>query len=104
MDRQVRVTVPGARLFRIDRTWCMWDNSTMTITADSKKRIVLPTAKPGDVFDVHRQGRGQFLLVRLARPEPRARMNQTQCLRAISASPLHPKMRWEMLRALTREP
>ncbi|MBI4024714.1 MAG: hypothetical protein HY360_07005 [Verrucomicrobia bacterium] len=76
----------------------------MTTTADSKKRIVLSTAKPGDVFDVHRQGSGQFLLVRLARPEPGARMNRTQCLRAISAAPLHPKMGWEMLKALTREP
>ena len=76
----------------------------MTTTADSKKRIVLPTARPGDVFDVQRQGEGHFMLVRLARPEPKARLTRTQCLRAIGAAPLHPKMDWETLRELTREP
>ena len=76
----------------------------MTTTADSKKRIVLPTARPGDVFDVQRQGEGQFVIVRLARPEPRARLTKAQCLRAISAAPLHPTMDWETLKGLTREP
>lgn len=28
----------------------VWDNPTMTLTADSKKRVVLPGAAPGDVF------------------------------------------------------
>jgi len=76
----------------------------MTTTADSKKRIVLPTAKPGDVFDVQRQGEGHFMLVRLARPEPQARLTQAQCLRAIAAAPLLPRMDWQTLRKLTREP
>lgn len=76
----------------------------MTTTADSKKRVVLPTASPGDVFDVQRFGDGQFMLVRLARPEPRARLTRAQCLRAIRAAPLLPKMDWEALRGMTREP
>lgn len=82
----------------------MWDNPTMTTTADSKKRIVLPAAKPGDVFDVQSERDGQFVLVRLERPKPKAQMNRTQCLRAIAAAPLHPKMDWESLKALTQEP
>jgi hypothetical protein len=76
----------------------------MITTADSKKRVVLPAAKAGDVFDIQRQGEGQFVLVQLTRPEPEARMTRVQCLRAIDASPLHPKMDWATLRKLTREP
>ena len=76
----------------------------MTTRADSKKRIVLPAAKPGDVFDIQSDGDGRFTLVRLARPEPKARLNRTQCLRAIAAAPLHPTMDWATLRGLTREP
>jgi len=76
----------------------------MTTRADSKKRIVLPAAKPGDVFDVQRQGEGQFLLVRLAPPESKVRKTRAQCLRAIAAAPLSPRMDWRELRAMTREP
>ena len=76
----------------------------MTTKADSKKRIVLPTARPGDVFDVQRVGEGQFMLVRLACPEPNPRLTRAQCLHAIGAAPLHPKMDWETLKELTREP
>jgi len=76
----------------------------MTTTADNKKRIVLPAARPGDVFDVQRHGEGQFMLVRLERPNPKARLTHAQCLRAIGAAPLRLKMDWKTLRKLTREP
>jgi hypothetical protein len=46
----------------------------MTTKADSKKRVVLPRAKPGEIYDVQQQGEGRYLLVRLERPEPRPRM------------------------------
>jgi hypothetical protein len=35
----------------------MWDHPTMTITADSKKRVVLPDAHPGDVCDLSKGSR-----------------------------------------------
>ena len=76
----------------------------MTTTADSKKRVVLPTARPGDVFDIQRFGESQFMLVRLERPEPKARLTRAQCLRAIAGAPLHPKMDWNTLKGMTREP
>ena len=76
----------------------------MTTTADSKKRVVLPTASPGDIFDIQRQSEGRFVLVRLARPEPEARLTRAQCQQAIGAAPLRPKMDWAALRKLTREP
>jgi len=76
----------------------------MTTKADSKKRVVLPAANPGDVFDIQDHGDGRFTLVRLVRPVPGARLTRTQCLKAIAAAPLRPKMDWETLRRLTREP
>lgn len=76
----------------------------MTTKADSKKRVVLPAASPGDVFDVQRRGEGQFLLVRLTPQEPKARMSRARCLRAIASAPLRPRMDWATLKDLTREP
>lgn len=76
----------------------------MTAKADSKRRVVLPSAKPGDIFDVQQHGKDGFMLVRLARPEKKPRLSRTQCLRAIGSAPLRPRMNWEALRKLTREP
>jgi hypothetical protein len=75
----------------------------MTTRADSKKRIVLSAACPGDIFDIQDHGGGRFTLVRLALPEPKHRMTRAQCLKSIVAAPLHPKMDWVTLRKLTRE-
>jgi hypothetical protein len=42
------------------------DNPTMTITADAKKRVVLPHVRPGDCFQVEEDGAE----IRLTRLEP----------------------------------
>jgi hypothetical protein len=76
----------------------------MTVKTDAKRRIVLPDAKPGDVYDVQKQREGQYLLVRLERPEPRVRLSKEECLRAMAAAPLRPSMSWEELASVTREP
>ena len=73
-------------------------------TADAKRRVVLPAAKPGDVFDIQSQGEGRLLLVRLERPQPGPAMSLDRCLEAIAAAPLRPKMTWDSLKATTREP
>ena len=73
-------------------------------TADAKRRVVLPAAKPGDVFDIQSQGDGCLLLVRLERPKPEPGMSMERCLAAIASAPLRPKMIWDSLNALTREP
>lgn len=73
-------------------------------TADNKKRVVIPIARPGDIFDVQQQSEGRLLLVRLVNPRPKSRMSKAESLRAISSSPLRPKLRWNELRRLTREP
>jgi hypothetical protein len=75
-----------------------------TSRADAKKRVVLSPARPGDVFDVQRQGEDRILLVRLARPAPGPRMTRDRCLKAIAAAPLRMNTTWESLKANTREP
>lgn len=79
----------------------------MTITADSKKRVVVPGAKPGDVFICERQSENHFLLVRLSvppPPPPAKKMTRAQVRRAIKTSRMKFDMTWEELRELTREP
>jgi hypothetical protein len=77
----------------------------MTIaTADAKRRIVLPGAKAGDIFDIQKHGEGQFTLVRLQRLEPPVRKSREDVLRAIAEDPLRPTMSWYDLRQITREP
>ena len=82
----------------------MWDNPTMSaFKVDTKKRIVLPGGRPGDVFDIQRQAEGRFLLVRLEKPK-RIRMSKKACIEAMSRAPLRMTMPWAKLRELTREP
>jgi hypothetical protein len=40
----------------------------------------------------------------MERPEPMVHMSRQECLRAIDTSPLHPRISWDQLRRLTREP
>ena len=71
---------------------------------DAKQRVILPAASPGDVFDIQSQGEGRLLLVRLEPPKPGPGMSLNRCLEAIAAAPLRPKMTWDSLKAMTREP
>jgi hypothetical protein len=75
-----------------------------TSKLDSKRRVVLPTGRPGDIFDIQQQAEGRFLLIRLEKPELSSRMSKEECLAAMSHSPLRPRMSWDELRKLTREP
>jgi hypothetical protein len=75
----------------------------MTLTADSKKRVVLPGAVPGDVFVCERKG-PEFVLRRIHREAPRKKLTKAQALKAIRNWKSVPKIRWEELRKMTREP
>ena len=44
--------------------------AAMTVTADEKKRVILPSARPGDTFDVQLTGEGKVVLTRLERAQP----------------------------------
>jgi hypothetical protein len=83
----------------------MWDIPTMSAyKVDTKKRILLPGGRPGDVFDIQQQAEGRFLLIRLEKPERREQMNKKACFAAMRKAPLRITMTWEKLRELTREP
>ena len=47
----------GPRRRKVDRAWRGWDNPTMIVTLDAKRRLTVPTglapASPGDYFDAH---------------------------------------------------
>lgn len=82
----------------------MWDNPTMsTARVDSKKRVLLPNSKPGEVYDIQQQDDGRVVLVRLEAPKPAPRMSRKACLEAMNESPLTPTLSWEQLRGITRE-
>ena len=100
-----RVSFGECSAIAIDDHGKEWDHPTMKIArADTKKRVVIPGAEPGDVFDVQRDGEERYVLVRLHRPAARPRMSRQDCLDAISRSSLSPTLPWEALRRLTREP
>jgi len=50
---------------RLEMGVSVWDIPTMTVIADSKKRVTLRTAKPGDRFDVQVSGDGKLVLTPL---------------------------------------
>jgi len=74
-----------------------------TSTVDAKKRIVLPSGKPGEVYDLQRQDDSHWLLVRLERPEHSEHVSRKDCLAAMRRAPLRPRMDWKKLRRLTRD-
>lgn len=75
-----------------------------TVRADAKKRVVLPGAAFGDVFDVERHGDGRYVLVRLHRPDSVPKKSREASLKAMSEMPVRMTLSWEELRQITREP
>lgn len=69
--------------------------------ADEKRRVTLPEAKPGDLFEIRCPGNGDFILVR--RP-PQPQMSRAERLEAMARTPFKMRMSWAELRRLTREP
>ena len=74
-----------------------------TIIADQKKRVVLPNARPGDVFAVNQEPPGRWILVRLLPERPKRRPQAGQVAKALRESPLRPTLSWNELRRATRE-
>jgi hypothetical protein len=74
----------------------------MTLTADSKRRVVLPGAAPGDVFACKRK-RPELVLRRVHRAAPEKKRTKAEVLKAIRNWKSVPKIRWEELRKITRD-
>ncbi|MDX2109309.1 MAG: hypothetical protein SFY80_03610 [Verrucomicrobiota bacterium] len=75
----------------------------MIATVDSKKRLVISEAQPGDIYDIQYNKEGQFTLQLLELPKPVLQLTSEQCQQDIAAAPLKPKMNWTTLKQLTRE-
>lgn len=77
----------------------------MTLTTDSKKRLILPGTAPGDVFAFESKG-DEIVLRRVYRqPAPvRKKPTKAQALKAVRSLKFKPAMSWAQLRSLTREP
>jgi hypothetical protein len=67
------------------------DNPTVTLTADAKKRVVIPGAAPGDVFAFEETTQG-LLLKRIYRKPRQKKITKKQALKAIRS--------WTSLRGL----
>lgn len=70
---------------------------------DAKRRLVLPGARPGEAYAIKAAAPGHYELSKVlpaARPKPTAK--QVDAL--LESAALTPKMSWEELRQLTREP
>ena len=88
-----------------DRDRGGWDTPTYGYGASGfKKRVVIPGAAPGDVFDVQPEGDERYVLVRLHRPNPAPKKSVEECLEAMDRNPLRMTLSWEELRQITREP
>ncbi len=74
-----------------------------TVTADQKRRVPLPGAQPGDVFDVQKSPDGRYILEKLVRQAGTRPHSAIEVLAAMEANPLDPSLRWEELRQQTRE-
>jgi hypothetical protein len=87
-----------------DKSLRMWEYPTMKIAiVDAKKRLVLPGALPGEAYTIHEAAPGQYELAKVI-PAPRVKPTARQLDVLLKIAPLTPKMSWEELRSLTREP
>ena len=75
-----------------------------TVTADQKRRVPLPGAQPGDVFDIQKTTEGKYILEKLVRQVGARPHSAAEVLAAMEANPLAPRLRWEELSQQTREP
>jgi hypothetical protein len=73
----------------------------MKLTVDDQKRVTLPDAHPGDVFEALPQAEGSLLLKRV---EPVKRPTREQVEKALNNWSAKTDMTWEELRRMTREP
>lgn len=73
-------------------------------SVDSKRRLVLTGAQPGEAYAVRQTEVGHYELSKVI-PAPRKKKPSPQQLdNLLATSGLTPKLDWEELRELTREP
>ena len=72
-------------------------------TIDTKRRLVLPGASPGERYAVQESSPGRYELAKVI-PAPKPRPSPEELDALLVSAALTPKMSWEELRTHTREP
>ncbi|MGJ3244108.1 MAG: hypothetical protein ACFE0O_14280 [Opitutales bacterium] len=72
-------------------------------TVDAKRRLVLSGAQPGEAYAVRETAEGHYELAKVI-PAPKPRPTPEELDALLESAALTPKMSWEELRSLTREP
>lgn len=70
---------------------------------DSKRRLILPGAEPGESYAVRQTANGHYELAKVI-PSPKAKTSSEELDALLVTAALTPRTSWEALRALTREP
>jgi hypothetical protein len=86
------------------RHW-KWDRPTMLkiTTTDQKRRIVLPGAKPGEVYAVRELAAGHMELSLMLPASKRKRRRRSEVEKLLNSAALSPQRSWNSLRKETRE-
>lgn len=75
-----------------------------TSTVDAKRRLVLPRATPGDTFAIQEAEPGHYHLTKVIPAPRKPAPSDKEIDTLLTTAALTPKMTWEQLRAITREP
>jgi hypothetical protein len=82
----------------------LWEFPTVKIAiVDAKRRLTLPGACPGEAYTVHEAAPGHYELAKVI-PAPRPKPTAEELDALLTTAALTPKISWEELRSLTREP
>lgn len=81
----------------------LWDFPSVKIQTTGTKRPVPPAAEPGECHAVRESAPGHYELARVV-PAPKPRPTPEQLDALLVSAALTPKMSWDELRTLTREP
>ncbi|NQX01028.1 hypothetical protein HQ447_10235 [bacterium] len=71
---------------------------------DTKRRLVLPGAKPGECYAVREAGPGHYELAKVIPASKKPKPKPAEIDALLDSAALTPSMPWEQLRVLTREP
>ena len=81
-----------------------WGFPTMKVlTIDTKRRLVLPGAEPGECYAVKESAPGRYELAKVIPAPAKPKLKASQLDVLLSRAALTPKMSWEQLQTLTRE-
>lgn len=72
-------------------------------TIDAKRRLVLPGSQPGEIYAVREASPGHYEIAKII-PAPRPKPTPEHLDALLASAALTPKMSWDELRNLTREP